>query len=136
MYTVQTNMFKQMRQAGYTNEKVYEPTKLFHKYSVEWDLDLVRWYVDDVVFREVRSGDPAIGGLFPESPMKLQIGVWAGGDPTNPPGVIDWAGGLTNLTGGPYTAIVKSIRIKTYKPMCKFYYADNVSHSHHGAART
>lgn len=51
---------------------------------------------------------------YPQSPMNIRIGVWAGGDPTNNAGVIEWAGGETDYTKSPYPMYVKSVNVQDY----------------------
>ncbi|KAI1374706.1 glycoside hydrolase family 16 protein [Hypoxylon crocopeplum] len=85
-WVVETNIFAQGKMwdgaATYQKES-YKPAEQFHKYSVEWDEDHMNWYVDDKVVRSVLAKDTPNGFAFPQSPMKLQLGVWGGGDSNN-----------------------------------------------------
>lgn len=58
----------------------------FHKYGIDWTSDKMEWLIDGKSVRSV-SKDSA-NGQFPQTPMHLRLGIWAGGDPTNPPGTI------------------------------------------------
>jgi beta-glucanase (GH16 family) len=56
------------------------------------------------------------GTNFPQTPMRIKIGIWAGGDPNNAEGTIEWAGGETDYTDGPFTMYVESVNILNYNP--------------------
>ncbi|KAH9899110.1 concanavalin A-like lectin/glucanase domain-containing protein [Xylariomycetidae sp. FL2044] len=127
MWTVETNIFTQgkMWDGAATYQKdVYKPTEQFHKYSVEWDENHMNWYVDDKVVRSVQAKDTPNGFVFPQSPMKLQLGVWGGGDPDNNYWTIQWAGGEIDMAGVPYTMYVKSVNITNKYPACQYKYKD------------
>jgi len=48
--------------------------------------------------------------------MKLELGLWDGGDPSNFPGKIEWAGGITDFSQAPFTMYVKSVTITNANP--------------------
>ena len=48
--------------------------------------------------------------------MKLELGLWDGGDASNDGGTIEWAGGYTNLSDAPFTMYVKSVTITNANP--------------------
>lgn len=56
--------------------------------------------------------------------MRIKIGIWAGGDPDNSEGTIEWAGGKTDYTKGPFTMYVESIKITNYNPARSYMYTD------------
>lgn len=123
MHTIQTNIFGQGQSWGSapTFEKwVHKPYDEFHKYSVEWDADYIRWYVDDRLKREVHPKDIPAGSRMPQGPMKLQLGFWDGGDPDNSYWTKQWAGDETDLKAGPSTAYVRSVNITNNYPACQF----------------
>jgi beta-glucanase (GH16 family) len=51
---------------------------------------------------------------YPQTPMRFSLGSWAGGDSDNAPGVISWAGGLTDYSKGPYTMYIRSVHVTDY----------------------
>ncbi|KAK8115194.1 hypothetical protein PG999_007263 [Apiospora kogelbergensis] len=125
MHVIQTNIFGQSLSwdgAATFEPWVLKPYEQFHTYSVEWDADFIRWYVDDKVMREVRPKDIPSHSKMPQGPMKLQLGVWDGGDPDNGYWTKKWAGGETDLKGGPYTTWVKSVNITNKYPACSYKY--------------
>jgi beta-glucanase (GH16 family) len=52
------------------------------------------------------------------------MGIWAGGDSGNSPGTIEWAGGLTNYSQGPYTMYVQSAQVNDYSTGSAYEYTD------------
>lgn len=94
----------------------------FHTYSVEWTQNQIVWSVDGTVVRALNANQ-ASGG-YPQTPMQLKFGVWAGGDPSNPPGTIQWAGGPTNYADGPFTMVVKSLSVTDYSTGKAYKYGD------------
>ncbi|KAI1106933.1 hypothetical protein F4804DRAFT_272531 [Jackrogersella minutella] len=127
MWAVETNVFAQgkMWDGAATYQKdAYKPAEQFHKYSVEWDENHVDWYIDDKVIRSIQAKDTPSGFTFPQSPMKIQLGVWGGGDPSNNYWTTQWAGGQIDTKGAPYTMYVKSVNITNKYPACQYKYQD------------
>lgn len=65
-----------------------------HTYGVQWTSSQITWSVDGTIVRTLRAQDAF--GQYPQTPCRLKIGAWAGGDPSNAPGTIAWAGGDTD----------------------------------------
>ncbi|KAI0166151.1 concanavalin A-like lectin/glucanase domain-containing protein [Xylariaceae sp. FL1272] len=129
-FTVETNIFargKMWDGAATYQKDALRPTTQFHTYSVEWDENHMTWYVDNNIVRTVKAQSTPSGFVFPQSPMKLQLGVWGGGDPDNNYWTIQWAGGQIDLTGVPYTMYVKSVNITNKYPACQYKFKDRVS---------
>lgn len=59
----------------------------FHTYTIDWTKDQIAWMIDDKTVRVV-TPESAPVNQYPESPMMVRIGAWAGGDPNNAPGTI------------------------------------------------
>ena len=128
-WTVETNIFAQgkMWDGAATYQKdAYQPTTQFHTYSVEWDEDHMNWYVDNHIVRSVKAVNTPPGFVFPQSPMKLQLGVWGGGDPANNYWTIQRAGGEIDMKKVPYTMYVRSVNITNKYPACQYKYKDRV----------
>lgn len=64
------------------------------------------------------------GEFFPQTPMNVRLGIWAGGDPENEEGVIEWAGGLTDFEKGPYTMTIESVYIKDFSSAKEYKFGD------------
>ena len=45
----------------------------FHTYAIEWDVDEIRWYVDDRLIHRRAEGRPT---PVPQLPMRLHLNVW------------------------------------------------------------
>ncbi|KAI1453622.1 concanavalin A-like lectin/glucanase domain-containing protein [Annulohypoxylon moriforme] len=128
VWTVETNLFAQgkMWDGAATRQKdSYKPADQFHKYSVEWDESHIHWFVDDKIVRQVHPKDTPAGFTFPQSPMKLNLGIWGAGEPGNDARTIQWAGGEIDMKGAPYTLYVKSVNITNKYPACQYKYQDN-----------
>ncbi|OTA98034.1 glycoside hydrolase family 16 protein [Hypoxylon sp. CI-4A] len=128
-WAIETNVHAQGKMwdgAATYKKDAYKPAEQFHKYSVEWDESHVSWYVDDKVVRSIAAKDTPNGFTFPQSPMKLQLGAWGGGDSDNSFWTKQWAGGEVDLKSAPYTMFVKSVKITNKSPACQYKYNDKV----------
>jgi hypothetical protein len=56
--------------------------------------------------------------------MNVRLGIWAGGDPSNSNGTIEWAGGLTDFTKGPYIMTVQSAQISDFSTGSAYHWSD------------
>ena len=72
----------------------------FHTYGVNWQPNQIQWKIDGNVVRTLTKSQA--GGNFPQTPSRIQFSVWAGGNATNPEGVIAWAGGAIDWTTPEY----------------------------------
>ena len=123
---VQTNYFGKGQVTTY-NRGQFNPApnnqKEFHTYTIDWTKDRILWAVDDTEIRTL-TADKAEEGQYPQTPMQVKFGSWAGGDPGNPEGTIQWAGGRTNYGDGPYTMVVQSISVSDYSTGKEYRYKD------------
>ncbi|TKA78655.1 hypothetical protein B0A49_01426 [Cryomyces minteri] len=94
----------------------------YHSYVVDWNADRIIWHVDGKVIHQVNSAN---NDQYPQTPMRLTLGIWAGGDPGNYPGTINWAGGVTDYTQGPFNLSVKSVNIADYSSGVNYTYKDH-----------
>ena len=103
------------------------PQTQFHNYALDWSAQELIWSIDGVVVRTLVNNNSTSGGhQYPQSPMQVQLGLWDGGDPSNSPGTIGWAGGLTNMSQAPFTMYVRSVMITNANPCSGGYqYTDN-----------
>ena len=85
---VQTNYFGKGDTSSYSRGAFFDIAGThdgFNKYSVEWTSTEMVWKVNGHTVRTIKSaGD----NQYPQSPMMVRVGVWAGGDPGNAPGTI------------------------------------------------
>ncbi|KAK1585698.1 concanavalin A-like lectin/glucanase domain-containing protein [Colletotrichum navitas] len=96
----------------------------FHNYTIDWTPDAVTWYINSNLVRTLNFADAVGGKNFPQTPARLRLGIWAGGDPTNNPGTIEWAGGPTDYSKGPYTMTVQKVAIANANPGKSYTYSD------------
>lgn len=120
----QTNYFGKGQTTTY-NRGTYVPVSGshdgFHHYSVDWTPQQIVWQIDGVTVRAM-TYDQAATGQYPQTPMMIKVGSWSGGDPSNAPGTISWAGGPTNYAAGPYTMYLKSIAVTDYSTGSQYTY--------------
>lgn len=97
------------------------PQQKYHTYTIDWTKDRTVWYLDGQPVRTLESNSPS---GYPQTPMNIRVGSWAGGDPTNAPGTIEWAGGATDYSQGPFVLSVKDINVVDYSTGTKYQYTD------------
>jgi beta-glucanase (GH16 family) len=124
---IETNYFGKGDTTTYDRETwpaVADPHNTFHTYTIKWTKESVVWLINGAPVRTLNYNDAQGGSRFPQTPMNIRIGIWAGGAPTNAPGTIEWAGGLTDYSKGPYSMYIKSIDIKNYNPSESYLWTD------------
>jgi beta-glucanase (GH16 family) len=94
----------------------------FHTYSVDWTADQIVWSIDGVTVRAMTQAE-AVSGQYPQTPMYIKVGIWAGGDPSNAAGTIEWAGGETDYSAGPFTMYMQSIHVTDYSTGSEYSYS-------------
>jgi hypothetical protein len=99
----------------------------YHTYSVNWTSAAITWSVDGAPVRTLKYSDAKGGTRFPQTPMRLRLGIWAGGDAAagNLPGTVTWAGGAPDYSKGPFTMNIESVNIINYSPGKEYRYKDN-----------
>ncbi|KAK5773955.1 hypothetical protein RI543_004710 [Arxiozyma heterogenica] len=90
---------------------VQTPAQMFHNYTIDWSMEQTTWSLDGTVVRTLLN---TTSQGYPQTPMSIKFGIWAGGDPSNAPGTIEWAGGITDYSAGPFTMYVKQIIVTDY----------------------
>lgn len=58
----------------------------FHTYSVDWTSERIKWGIDGNNVRSLPA--EKAGDNYPQTPMRVKAGIWAGGDPGNEEGTI------------------------------------------------
>jgi beta-glucanase (GH16 family) len=124
---VETNYFGKGNTTSYTRAIYYPvqtPEDTFHNYTLDWSAEKLDWYVDGNIVRTLMYADANGGKDFPQTPMNLRLGIWAGGDPSLPNGTIEWAGGVTDYSKAPFTMTVKSVRVSDASRGTEYKYGD------------
>ncbi|RYO74342.1 hypothetical protein DL764_010867 [Monosporascus ibericus] len=76
-----------------------DPQTTFYTYSVDWTPTRLNWLINGKVIRTFFAKDAdTTTHQYPQTPAKIQLGIWAGGDPSMNEGAVRWAGGRTNFT--------------------------------------
>ncbi|EMC95766.1 glycoside hydrolase family 16 protein [Baudoinia panamericana UAMH 10762] len=122
---VQSNYFGKGQTTTFNRGAVHTVTNTegqWHKYTVIWTSSQITWQIDGNTVRVLTMS--AANGQYPQSPMQLKIGSWAGGDPSNPAGTIAWAGGTTSYAAGPFTMYVQSVSVQDYSTGKQYTYGD------------
>ncbi|CAG8983907.1 hypothetical protein HYALB_00005547 [Hymenoscyphus albidus] len=123
---VQTNYFGKGDVTTY-NRGAFNPAPnnqgQFITYSIEWTQNQIVWQVGGKTVR-VLTPATADANQYPESPMQVKFGSWAGGDASNPPGTISWARGPTDYSKGPFTMTVQSLAVTDYSTGTQYKYGD------------
>ncbi|KAJ4323144.1 transglycosylase [Neodidymelliopsis sp. IMI 364377] len=122
---VQTNFFGKGQTTSY-NRGAFHADKGsqsgFKTYTIEWTPEQIVWQIDGVT---VRTLEPANAeNQYPQTPMQIKFGAWAGGDPANAAGTIEWARGPTDYSKGPFTMQVKSLKVADYSTGSTYTYGD------------
>lgn len=99
-------------------------TNGFHNYTTYWTHEKLEWWVDGKLVRTLNYEDAVGGKNFPQTPCNVRIGIWPGGDPKNPQGTIEWAGGEIDYNGVPYTMTVSKIRVQDFSSGKEYVYGD------------
>ncbi|PYI07132.1 concanavalin A-like lectin/glucanase [Aspergillus sclerotiicarbonarius CBS 121057] len=124
---IETNYFGKGDTSSYdraTWATVSTPQDTFHTYTVEWTKSSTIWSIDGTAVRTLDYADAQSGTRYPQTPMRLKLGIWAAGDSSEPAGTIEWAGGETNYADGPFTMTISSVTITNYNPGCSYTYSD------------
>lgn len=124
---VETNYFGKGNTSTYDREtyvQMADSQADFHNYTIVWTKETTTWMIDGESVRTLAYADANGGSNYPQTPMRVKLGIWAGGDPSNPEGTIQWAGGETNYDEGPFTAYIQSVSITNYNPANSYTYGD------------
>jgi hypothetical protein len=95
-----------------------------HNYTIAWTSSATIWLVDDVAIRTLNYADAVAGKNYPQTPMNIRIGIWAGGDSGNDEGTIEWAGGATDYSDGPFTMYLEKVEVVNENPGASYEYGD------------
>ena len=124
---VQTNYFGKGNTTTYDRGGktwVADAQGVTHSYAIDWTPNTVTWSIDGAPIRTLAYADALGGSNYPQTPMRLKLGLWAGGDPKNANGTIAWAGGITNYTLGPFTMYLESVSVTNMYPAASYEYTD------------
>ncbi|ODV81529.1 glycoside hydrolase family 16 protein, partial [Suhomyces tanzawaensis NRRL Y-17324] len=123
---VQTNYYSQGA-LDYTkghNSSTSDTMANWHTYTIDWQEDKIDWYIDGDKIRTLdkasthNSTDNTYA--FPQTPSRIQMSLWPGGNATSPIGTRAWAGGEIDWDSkdiqdnGYYYAYLKNVTVEAY----------------------
>lgn len=124
---VQTNYFGKGQTTTYNRGAFHsDPGSQtgFKTYTIEWTAEELVWQIDGVTVRALKPADAS--GQYPQTPMQIKIGSWAGGDPDlNSAGTVEWARGPTDYSQGPFVMQLKSLAVTDYSTGTQYTYGDS-----------
>lgn len=124
---VQTNYFGKGNTTSYDRaiwHAVADPQTVTRNYTILWTSSATTWYIDGTLIRTLAYADALSGKNYPQTPMNVRIGSWAGGDPANDEGTISWSGGETNYDDGPFTMYLEKVEVENFNPGKSYTYSD------------
>jgi beta-glucanase (GH16 family) len=95
----------------------------WHTYKFDWTPEATTFSIDGQIVRTLLASK-AVGGGYPQTPCTIALSLWAGGDPTNRPGTIEWVGGKTDYSKGPFKMWIDSVKVINYTPAESYEYID------------
>ncbi|KAH8714887.1 putative glycosidase crf1 [Beauveria bassiana] len=107
----------------------------FHTYTVEWTDKFLKFSIDGAERRTWQPGEiPA--EKWPQTPMRLQLGLWAT-SPSDDPGEIAWAGGVpiwsSQASVAAAAAYFHSVQVEDYAGWCdEFEQGPPIEYSYDG----
>ncbi|CCE63815.1 hypothetical protein TPHA_0F03340 [Tetrapisispora phaffii CBS 4417] len=126
--TAQTNFYWQgtLNYSNSANISTTDTFSNFHTYEIDWQEDKTVWSIDGVVGRTLYKNETynATTGVYryPQTPSRIQISIWPGGDSSQGQGTIEWAGGAIDWDAedisdpGYYYMILNEANITCYDP--------------------
>jgi hypothetical protein len=123
---VQTNYFGKGNTTTYDRGEfhpVADNQATFHNYTIDWTPDHTRWIIDGEVVRTLNFNDAVGGTNYPQTPMRVKMGIWAA-DATGNAGTVQWAGGPSDWSQGPFSMHVESVTIVNANPASSYTYGD------------
>lgn len=125
---IQTNYFGKGQTTTYNRGQFHEvkgTQSEWITYTIDWTQDRIVWLAGGTVVRTLKY-DEAEENQYPQTPMQVKFGAWAGGDPNhNAAGTVKWARGPTDYSQGPFSMLVKSVIITDYSTGKEYKYSDN-----------
>ncbi|KAF4998139.1 hypothetical protein FDECE_11874 [Fusarium decemcellulare] len=124
---IQSNYFGKGQTTSYNRGEFHQVSNTqgeWITYTIDWTKDRIIWMAGGTVVRTLNSGD-AEDNQYPQTPMQVKFGAWAGGDPNhNSPGTVKWAKGPTDYSQGPFTMRVQSLVVTDYSTGSEYKYKD------------
>ncbi|POS87337.1 hypothetical protein EPUL_001749 [Erysiphe pulchra] len=101
-----------------------DPRLNFHNYTIHWTSSKLEWWIDSNLVRTLPYLAANGGYNYPQTPMNVRLGIWAGGDKKNSQSTVEWAGGSTDYTKGPFIMEVKNTEITDFSSGKEYQWTD------------
>lgn len=98
----------------------------YHTYEIDWQEDKLTWSVDGKVGRTLHKNDTynttTKKYMYPQTPSRVQISLWPGGNATSSKSVKEWAGGEIDWDSddmkdpGYYYMLLNEVNVTCYDP--------------------
>lgn len=98
----------------------------YHTYEIDWKEDKLTWSVDGKVGRTLHKNDTynhtTKRYMYPQTPSRIQISLWPGGNETSSESVKEWAGGEIDWDApdikenGYYYMTLNELNVTCYDP--------------------
>ncbi|KAB5566443.1 cell wall glucanase-like protein [Coniochaeta sp. 2T2.1] len=114
---VQTNYFRKGDTTTYDRggfSPINNPQGNLHKYTIDWTPEKLEWLIDDVVVRTLTYNEAKGGANYPQSPMQIKLGTWVAGGKDAAEGTVQWAGGYTDFSKGPFIGYYDKLVVTDY----------------------
>lgn len=98
------------------------PRTDYHNYTLDWNEESLTWYIDGEAVRTLQNNTSS---GYPQTPMRIFAGIWAGGDSSNAAGTIEWAGGATDYADAPFSMYIQSLVVSDYSTGTEYSYGDD-----------
>ncbi|KAK8168415.1 cell wall glucanosyltransferase [Phyllosticta citrichinensis] len=127
---VESNYFGKGNTTTYDREEyhtVSTPQDTSHVYTIDWTPSALTWSIDGTAVRTLARSAALGGANYPQTPMAVKLGIWAGGDSSNGYWTREWAGGNTTYSaaaGMPWTMAVEKVEITNYNPAVAYNWTD------------
>lgn len=110
---------------GMTHNLTVDASAGYHNYTTWWDQNKLQWWVDGQLLRTLTYDEATGGANYPQTPMTVRIGIWPAGDPSQPIGRIEWAGGEIDYTKGPYNMYISQLTAQDFGSGKEYVYGDH-----------
>lgn len=124
MTTAQTNFYWQGAldyTKGQKSSVSSDTSQNYHTYTIDWQEDQISWIIDGQTVRTLNKQDTynatSDSYAYPQTPARMQFGLWPGGAANQPEGTRQWAGGDISwdiADPGYYYVEVESVEIDCY----------------------
>ncbi|GMM30805.1 Utr2 protein [Martiniozyma asiatica (nom. inval.)] len=131
---------------NYTNSANAEISNTYenwHTYTIDWQEDQISWAIDGETFRTLKKDDTYNSTSkiyeYPQTPSRIQLSLWPGGDASNAQGTIEWSGGEIDWDSADFKdpgyvyVGIDTVEVECYDPPSGATNNGNVSYIYNGS---